>query len=40
MGADALLELGYRPDIAVGDMDSVHVKRCGGAEIVVHAYPD
>lgn len=40
-GADALLELGYRPDIIVGDMDSVSDKalQCG-AEIVVHAYPD
>ncbi len=40
-GADALLEAGYKPDVIVGDMDSVSDKtlRCG-AEIVVHAYPD
>ena len=39
-GADALLERGYRPDVIVGDMDSVseHALRCG-AEIVLHAYP-
>lgn len=40
-GADALLELGYKPDIIVGDMDSVSEEalRCG-AELIVHAYPD
>ncbi|MCS7265093.1 MAG: putative cytokinetic ring protein SteA [Armatimonadetes bacterium] len=40
-GADALLELGYRPDIIIGDMDSVSEKalQCG-AELIVHAYPD
>jgi uncharacterized membrane-anchored protein len=40
-GADALVEAGYRPDLIVGDMDSVSddVLRCG-AEIVLHAYPD
>ncbi|MEO3938693.1 putative cytokinetic ring protein SteA [Dermatophilaceae bacterium Soc4.6] len=40
-GADALLENGHRPDLIVGDMDSVSDKalRCG-AEIVVHAYRD
>jgi uncharacterized membrane-anchored protein len=40
-GADALIEAGYRPDIIIGDMDSVTDKtlRCG-AEIVVHAYTD
>jgi uncharacterized membrane-anchored protein len=40
-GADALREAGYTPDVVVGDMDSVSdaVLR-GGAEIVVHAYPD
>ncbi|MGH8836294.1 MAG: putative cytokinetic ring protein SteA [Actinomycetes bacterium] len=40
-GADALLEAGYRPDIIVGDMDSVSdtALRCG-AELVVHAYRD
>ncbi|MGQ9779199.1 MAG: putative cytokinetic ring protein SteA [Bacillota bacterium] len=40
-GADALLEAGYRPDILIGDMDSVSDEAlCSGAEIVVHAYPD
>jgi len=40
-GADALLEAGYRPDVIVGDMDSVSdaALRCG-AELVVHAYRD
>jgi len=40
-GADALLEAGYRPDMVVGDMDSVsdEALRCG-AEVVVHAYTD
>ncbi len=38
-GADALLEEGLRPDIIIGDMDSVSdaALRCG-AELVVHAY--
>jgi uncharacterized membrane-anchored protein len=38
-GADALLEFGLKPDVIVGDMDSVSDKalRCD-AEIVVHAY--
>lgn len=40
-GADAIREAGYRPDLIVGDMDSVSddTLRCG-AEIVVHAYRD
>lgn len=40
-GADALLEFGMKPDLIVGDMDSIsdHALTCGG-EIVVHAYPD
>jgi uncharacterized membrane-anchored protein len=38
-GADRLLEAGYRPDIVIGDMDSVSDKALrSGAEIVVHAY--
>jgi len=40
-GADALLEFGYRPDIILGDMDSVSdlsLKKC--RDIIVHAYPD
>ena len=38
-GADALWEFGYKPDIIVGDMDSVsdNVLQCG-SELVVHAY--
>lgn len=38
-GADALLEMGFKPDLIVGDMDSISddTLRCG-AEIVVHAY--
>jgi uncharacterized membrane-anchored protein len=40
-GADALLEAGYRPDLIVGDMDSISDRALTcGAEIVVHAYPD
>jgi uncharacterized membrane-anchored protein len=40
-GADALREEGYRPDLIVGDMDSVSEEALrGGAEIVVHAYPN
>ncbi|MDI2131839.1 putative cytokinetic ring protein SteA [Yinghuangia seranimata] len=40
-GADALIEAGYRPNIIIGDLDSVsdEALRCG-AEIVVHAYRD
>lgn len=38
-GADALLDAGYRPDMIVGDMDSVSDRALhSGAEIVVHAY--
>ncbi|YAL82031.1 putative cytokinetic ring protein SteA [Dermacoccaceae bacterium W4C1] len=40
-GADALVEAGYRPDMIVGDMDSVSdATLTSGAEIVVHAYRD
>ena len=40
-GADALIEMGLKPDIIIGDMDSVSdsALRCG-AELVVHAYTD
>ena len=39
-GADALLEAGHRPDLIVGDMDSVSDSGLAcGAELVVHAYP-
>ncbi|MEP6599319.1 MAG: putative cytokinetic ring protein SteA [Actinomycetota bacterium] len=40
-GADALREAGYRPDMIVGDMDSVSDEvLSSGAEVIVHAYPD
>jgi uncharacterized membrane-anchored protein len=40
-GADAIIEAGYRPELIVGDMDSVSdaALTCG-AEVVVHAYRD
>jgi uncharacterized membrane-anchored protein len=39
-GADALLDFGLKPDMIIGDMDSVTTEAllCG-AELVVHAYP-
>ena len=38
-GADALLEAGYKPDVIVGDLDSVSDDAlCCGAEILVHGY--
>lgn len=40
-GADAVIEAGLKPDLIVGDMDSVSDKALtSGAEIVVHAYRD
>jgi uncharacterized membrane-anchored protein len=40
-GADALLAAGYRPDVIVGDMDSVSDDALrSGAELLVHAYED
>lgn len=40
-GADAILDAGYRPDLVIGDMDSVSDRALTcGAELVVHAYPD
>lgn len=40
-GADALLEFGFKPDIVVGDMDSISDRGLlSSKEIVVHAYPD
>jgi len=44
-GADALLEVGLRPDMIVGDMDSAGEAallgaREGSTELVVHTYPD
>ena len=41
VGADALLEFGYTPDVIVGDMDSVSDEALRKTkEIVVHAYSD
>ncbi len=40
-GADAVLEAGWKPDLVIGDMDSVtDAALTCGAEIVVHAYSD
>ncbi|HAG11288.1 MAG TPA: hypothetical protein DCK76_07885 [Desulfotomaculum sp.] len=40
-GADALWEFGYKPDIIIGDMDSVSNDTLfSGAELIVHAYPN
>jgi uncharacterized membrane-anchored protein len=40
-GADALLQDGYRPDIIIGDMDSVSAEALrSGAEVILHGYPD
>lgn len=40
-GADALLDFGFKPDLIVGDMDSVSDEALtSGAELVVHAYGD
>ncbi|HHU51894.1 MAG TPA: hypothetical protein GXZ36_08760 [Firmicutes bacterium] len=40
-GADALLEAGFKPDLIIGDMDSVSDRALlSGAELIVHAYPD
>jgi uncharacterized membrane-anchored protein len=40
-GADALLQAGMKPDVIVGDMDSVSDKAlASGAELIVHAYRD
>jgi uncharacterized membrane-anchored protein len=40
-GADALLDEGLKPDVIVGDMDSVSDRALqSGAEILVHAYRD
>lgn len=40
-GADAMLRLGYKPDLIVGDMDSVSDEALySGAELIVHAYRD
>jgi len=40
-GADAIREAGYRPDMILGDMDSVTDETLkSGPEVVVHAYAD
>lgn len=40
-GGDALCEMGFRPHLIVGDMDSVEDSTLKKAdEIIVHAYPD
>jgi uncharacterized membrane-anchored protein len=40
-GADLLMGEGLRPDLIIGDMDSVSDEALkSGAELVVHAYPD
>jgi uncharacterized membrane-anchored protein len=40
-GADALLDAGLRPDIIIGDFDSVsNTALRSGAQLIVHAYPD
>lgn len=40
-GADALLEMKYRPNLIVGDMDSISDDALSsGAELVVHGYQD
>src|ERR671915_135035 len=39
-GADAMLDAGYKPDVIVGDMDSVSDRALkSGAELLIHAYP-
>ena len=38
-GADAVIDAGFRPDMIIGDMDSVTTEALtSGAELVVHAY--
>lgn len=40
-GADALMEYGLKPDIIIGDMDSVSdAALTSGAELIMHAYTD
>jgi uncharacterized membrane-anchored protein len=40
-GADALMEIGYKPDLIIGDFDSVSedTLRCG-AQLIVHGFVD
>jgi uncharacterized membrane-anchored protein len=40
-GADAVLEVGHKPDLVFGDMDSVsEVALRAAQDVLVHAYPD
>ena len=40
-GADALLEVGLRPDVIIGDFDSVSERALGtGADLIHHVHPD
>ncbi|MHB1017601.1 MAG: putative cytokinetic ring protein SteA [Coriobacteriia bacterium] len=40
-GADALLDAGFKPDIIIGDMDSVSDNALRKArDLIIHAYPD
>ena len=40
-GADALLEVGLKPDIIIGDFDSVSERALGtGADLIHHVHPD
>lgn len=40
-GADAIIEAGFKPDLIIGDMDSVSDSALrSGAELLVHGYPD
>lgn len=40
-GADALMDVGFKPDIIIGDMDSVSDNALRKArDLVIHAYPD
>lgn len=40
-GADAIIDAGFKPDIIVGDMDSVtDAALRSGAQLIVHAYAD
>lgn len=39
-GADVLLDCGHKPDMVIGDFDSVSANALGvGAQLIVHAYP-
>lgn len=39
-GADVLLDCGHKPDMVIGDFDSVSANALGvGSQLIVHAYP-